>query len=201
MCELVCSHQDCTDIPKFVKLNIGKFCKKHIVDGAKKIKYIHCYNKLCTSIAVFGVRKKEYCKKHRTDNMKNFSNNKCKKEDCNETAQYNFKGIKKALFCKEHIEVGMINVRYKYCKIAGCIEQAYYSVDGKKPTHCILHKDHNTMILAYNKRCIVCGIFANFGIEGSKPTHCCEHKTNDMISLTKKMCIIEGCPEAAIYNE
>jgi len=201
MCELVCSHQDCTDIPKFVKPNIGKFCQKHIVDGAKKIKYIYCHNKLCTSIAIFGVRKKEYCKKHRTNDMKNFSNNKCQHNDCIEEASYNFKGIKPAKYCVKHIEVGMVYVKYQYCKVDRCIERAYYSVDGKKPTHCIIHKDNDKMMLVHGSRCVVCGKCAAFGIEGSKPTHCFDHKTNDMISLTKKICIVEGCPEAAYYNE
>lgn len=57
------------------------------------------------------------------------------------------------------------------------------------------------MNLVYHRKCIVCGICANFGIVGCKPTHCSEHHTTDMIQLTKKTCIIEGCPETATFNE
>lgn len=201
MAELVCSTEHCVDKPKFVKLGVGKFCEKHIVDGAKKIKYVYCHNKKCTSIAIFGVRKKEYCRQHKTNDMKNFADNKCRKDDCNEDAGYNFKGIKKALYCKNHMEVGMVRVNYKCCETEGCIERAYYSINGKNPSHCITHRDKNTMILVHNKRCIVCGICANFGLEGGKPTHCSEHKTIDMVSLTTKICIIENCTERANYNE
>ena len=201
MSEIVCSHQDCNDKPKYVKLNVGKFCEKHIIEGAKKIRYAYCHNKLCTGVAVFGVRRKEYCKKHKTIDMKYLLSNKCKIENCNEPSQYNFKGNRTSLYCKKHMEIGMINVNYKYCTVNGCIEPAYYSINCKRATHCITHKDAKTMILAYNKRCIECGIFANFGLEGDKPTHCSEHKTANMISLTKKICISDGCTETASYNE
>jgi hypothetical protein len=205
-----CSVINCDEKAKFVKLNEGKYCEKHNIEGTKKIKYIYCFEKKCTSLAKFGITNKEFCIKHKSNDMINFIN-KCNIQDCNENAFYNFKG-KKPIFCKKHMVVGMINLKFKKCIIKDCAERAYYSTTGENATYCVEHKNIVPTILALSpsNRCITCGKVAIYGVKNNNDRYCKIHKTDIMYNLKKTTipkikrkknnCKYVGCDQTPSFN-
>ena len=196
----ICSEDGCEVNARFVINAVGKYCIKHKKEGSKKIKYILCIDKKCTSIAKFSYEdnKKEFCKTHSKPDMKNNTSYKCKEKDCNNDAYYNYEGIKESIYCNEHKKVDMINNRYKYCKTKDCNDRAYYSIDGKTLSYCKTHKTDD-MILAGVKRCKDCTLVANFGFAEKKKEYCSTHKKPDMICVTSKKCENIDCDKNATY--
>ena len=149
------------------------------------------------------IKKGIYCASHKVHDMINVLINKCQKENCITTANYNNIGNKRGIFCATHKLDGMICVTKKLCAHEGCIISPSFNIQGTtKGKYCIEHKLEG-MINVVIKQCIHpnCTVYPSYNsINKHGGLYCVTHKLEGMVDVTSNTCEYTGCMTRATYN-